>query len=104
MYVLCVLSSVQLQSSYFWYSEKCPKGRRPTPLPSSPLRWVHGSISTGVKLLGREAGHSPPSSAEVKNVWWHTCNSAYKTYAELQTIAYRKTTLHLLSLPDYAAQ
>jgi hypothetical protein len=33
---------------------------------------VKGSF-LGVKWLGREADHSPPSSAEVKNAWSYTC-------------------------------
>jgi hypothetical protein len=31
-----------------------------------PLQWVPGSLSLGVRRLGRETDHSPPSSAEVK--------------------------------------
>jgi hypothetical protein len=31
-----------------------------------PIQWVPGTLSLGVKRLGREADHSPPSSAEVK--------------------------------------
>jgi hypothetical protein len=31
-----------------------------------PIQWVSGALSLGVKLPGREADHSPPSSAEVK--------------------------------------
>jgi hypothetical protein len=31
-----------------------------------PIQWVPESLSLGVKRLGREADHSPPSSAEVK--------------------------------------
>jgi hypothetical protein len=34
--------------------------------------WVPGALSLGVKQLVREADHSPPSSAEVKNVWSYT--------------------------------
>jgi hypothetical protein len=30
------------------------------------MQWVTGALSLGVKRLVREAGHSPPSSAEVK--------------------------------------
>jgi hypothetical protein len=30
-----------------------------------------------VKLPGREAGHSPPSSAEVKNAWSYTSTPQY---------------------------
>jgi hypothetical protein len=32
----------------------------------TPIQWVPGALSLGVKRLGREADHSPPSSAEVK--------------------------------------
>jgi hypothetical protein len=32
-----------------------------------PIYWVQGAISQGVKRPGRQADHSPPSSAEVKN-------------------------------------
>jgi hypothetical protein len=31
-----------------------------------PIRWVPGALSLGVKRPGREADHSPPSSADVK--------------------------------------
>jgi hypothetical protein len=33
--------------------------------------WVPGSLSPEIKQLGCEALHSPPSSAEVKNIWGH---------------------------------
>jgi hypothetical protein len=36
---------------------------RPT---QPPIQWVPGALSLGVKRPGREADHSPPSSAEVK--------------------------------------
>jgi hypothetical protein len=32
-----------------------------------PIKWVPGALSHGVKRQGREADHSPPSSADVKN-------------------------------------
>jgi hypothetical protein len=32
-----------------------------------PMQWVPGALSLGVKRQGREADHSPPSSAEVKD-------------------------------------
>jgi hypothetical protein len=32
----------------------------------SSIQWVPGALSLGVKRPGREADHSPPSSAEVK--------------------------------------
>jgi hypothetical protein len=31
-----------------------------------PIQWVLGVLSLGVKRPGREADHSPPSNAEVK--------------------------------------
>jgi len=31
-----------------------------------PIQWVPGSLPLGVKRPGRQADHSPPSSAEVK--------------------------------------
>jgi hypothetical protein len=41
---------------------------RPVLGPTQPLiQWVRGALSLEVKLLGREADYSPPSSAEVKN-------------------------------------
>jgi hypothetical protein len=32
----------------------------------SPIKWVTGALSLGVKRPVREADHSPPSSGEVK--------------------------------------
>jgi hypothetical protein len=37
-----------------------------------PIQWVPGTLSLGVKQLGREADHSPPSRNEVKNAWSYT--------------------------------
>jgi hypothetical protein len=37
-----------------------------------PIQWVPGALSLGVKRPVREADHSPPSSAEVKNAWSYT--------------------------------
>jgi hypothetical protein len=39
-----------------------------------PIQWVLGALSLGVKWPGREADHSPPSSAEAKNAWSYTSN------------------------------
>jgi hypothetical protein len=39
---------------------------RPT---QPPIQWAPGALASGVKRPGREANHSPPSSAEVKNAW-----------------------------------
>jgi hypothetical protein len=37
-----------------------------------PVQWVPWALSLGIKQLRCEADHSPPSSAEVKNVWSYT--------------------------------
>jgi hypothetical protein len=40
---------------------------RPTLRPTlPPIQWVPGALSPGVNRQGREADHSPPSSAEIK--------------------------------------
>jgi hypothetical protein len=33
-----------------------------------PSQWAQGAVSPGVKRQGRDADHSPPTSAEVKNM------------------------------------
>jgi hypothetical protein len=35
------------------------------------------ALSLGIKRLGREADHSPPSSAEVKNAWKYSSIPQY---------------------------
>jgi hypothetical protein len=42
-----------------------------------PIRWVLGALSLGVKRKWREANHSLPSSAEVKNAWSYTSTPQY---------------------------
>jgi hypothetical protein len=42
-----------------------------------PIQWVPGALSLGVKRPGREADHSPPFSAEVKNEWSYTSTPQY---------------------------
>jgi hypothetical protein len=37
-----------------------------------PIQWIQESLSLGVKLPGREADHSLPSSAELNNAWSYT--------------------------------
>jgi hypothetical protein len=41
------------------------------------IQWVPGALSFGVKWPGREADHSPPSSAEVKNEWSYASTPQY---------------------------
>jgi hypothetical protein len=42
-----------------------------------PIQWVSGALSLGVERQGREAGHSPPSSAEVKSAWSYISTPQY---------------------------
>jgi hypothetical protein len=42
-----------------------------------PIQWVPGALFLGVKRPGREADHSLPSSAEVKNAWNYTSIPQY---------------------------
>jgi hypothetical protein len=42
-----------------------------------PIEWVPGAFSPGVRRLGREADHIPPSSADVKNAWSSTTIDPY---------------------------
>jgi hypothetical protein len=46
--------------------------------PTQPsIQWVRGTVSLGVKRPGREADHSPPSSAEVKKARSYTSTPQY---------------------------
>jgi hypothetical protein len=42
-----------------------------------PIKWVPGTLSLDVKLPGREADKSPPSSTEAKNAWRYTSIPQY---------------------------
>jgi hypothetical protein len=56
-------------NSFFFFSTASRPILGPT---QPPIQRVQGALSLGVKRLGREADHSPPSSAEVKNAWIYT--------------------------------
>jgi hypothetical protein len=45
--------------------------------PTQPPKWVFGDLSLGVKRQGREADHSFPTSAEVKEIWVYTATPPY---------------------------
>jgi hypothetical protein len=47
----------------------------------SPIQWVPGAISLGVERPGREADHSPLSSAEVKNAWRYTSTPSTSSWS-----------------------
>jgi hypothetical protein len=42
-----------------------------------PIQWALGALLPDVKQPGREADHSPPTSAEVKKTWIYTSNFPY---------------------------
>jgi hypothetical protein len=42
-----------------------------------PIQLVPGALSLGVKRLGCEADHSPPTSAEVTKMWIYTSTPPY---------------------------
>jgi hypothetical protein len=42
-----------------------------------PIHWVLWALSPGVKRPGREADHSPPTSAEVNKMWLYTFTPPY---------------------------
>jgi hypothetical protein len=42
-----------------------------------PLQWVPEALSLAIKRPERESGHSPSSSAEVKNAWNSTSTPQY---------------------------
>jgi hypothetical protein len=43
---------------------------------------VSVALSPGVKRSGREAEHSPPTSAEAKNTWIYTSSPPYAFMAK----------------------
>jgi hypothetical protein len=47
-----------------------------------PIQWVPGSLSPVVKRQGREADHSPATSAEVKKIWIYTSTPPYAFMAQ----------------------
>jgi len=42
-----------------------------------PIQWVPGAASLGLERPGREADHSPPSRAEIKNACSYTSTPQY---------------------------
>jgi len=49
----------------------------------SPIQLVQGDLTSGVKRLGREADHSPPSGAEVKNEWSYISTPSLRLHGAL---------------------
>jgi hypothetical protein len=69
--------------------------------PTQPLiQRARGTLSLGIKRPGREADHSPPSSAEVKNAWSYTSTPEYAVMAwcSVGKKAQGQLYLHVLQL------
>jgi hypothetical protein len=45
-----------------------------------PFQCVPTAVSPGVKRPGREADHSPPTSAEVKKTWIYTSSPSIRLH------------------------
>jgi hypothetical protein len=60
-----------------------------------PIQWVPGALSLEVKRPGREADHSPPTSAEVKNAWSYTSTPKYAFMAWCSVEAQGQPYLYL---------
>jgi hypothetical protein len=73
IYLLAIAQSVQRRDTGWTAGVRFPAAQEifvyVTALGPSqlPTQWVQGAISAGVKWPGREADHSPVSSAELKN-------------------------------------
>jgi hypothetical protein len=53
-----------------------------------PIQWVLGALSLEIKRPGREADHSPPSSAEVKEcvgLYLHSPNTPFMAWCSIKT-------------------
>jgi hypothetical protein len=76
--VLCTLSVVDDRGSRVRFPAGAgnfslpPRPRTALGPNQPPIQWIPGALSLAVKRPGREADHSPPSSAEVKNEWSYT--------------------------------
>jgi hypothetical protein len=64
----------------------------------TPVKWVPGVLSPGLKRLGHEADHLPPTSAENKNEWSHTSTphtrfqGVHSNFTFLKVMAQKKAT------------
>jgi hypothetical protein len=76
---------------------------RPAPGPTQPpIQWVQGALTPEVKRLGRDADHSPPSTAEVKNMWSYTSTPQY-VFMAWWSVKHEstRTALPLFFLPSF---
>jgi hypothetical protein len=64
-----------------------------------PIQWVSGALSWGVKRPGREADHSPPSSAKIKNASSYTSTPQY-IFTVWCLVKHRDNFTFIVSLPN----
>jgi hypothetical protein len=62
-----------------------------------PIQWVPGALSLGLKRQGREADHSPPSSAEVKEAWSYTSTPLIRLYGVVKVKAQGQLYVYLFT-------
>jgi hypothetical protein len=58
----------------FLFSTSSRRALRPT---QPAIEWVPEALSPAIKRSGREADHSPPTSAEVMKMWNYTATPPY---------------------------
>jgi hypothetical protein len=67
-------------------------------LTQPPIQWIPRALSLGVKQLGCEADHSPPSTAKVKEcveLYLHSANTPSWRCAQLKRKAQGQLYLYL---------
>jgi hypothetical protein len=66
-----------------------------------PVQWVPGAFSPGVKRPGREAEHSPPTSAEVKKMWIYTSTPHTVSWRSVSLVKHRDNFTFYFLLAKY---
>jgi hypothetical protein len=61
-----------LKHAHTFFTGKTAASRLALGLNQPPIQWIPEVLSPGVTQPGREASHSPPSSAEFKKEWSYT--------------------------------
>jgi len=76
---------LSIKMSFPRVTDKCST-QFPTPTQGNEFNCIQypsniaGGSFPGIKLPRREANHSPPSSAEVKNAWSYTCTAPIRLH------------------------
>jgi hypothetical protein len=68
-YIVLKYGSLLAEAGNFFFTTVSRPALGPT---QPPIQWVPVAISLGVKRPGREADHTPPSSAEDMKAWSYT--------------------------------